>query len=199
MLIAEGNKSYERDDKQRIIRILEPGTLTNRTDIQVYYKDDNSNEVLYTFCKLVNSLGTDSVVYLHDEDGKLVKTMSYFRDLSDNALSDVANLVQYDLFNYDPDGNLVQWDDYKVRVGFDSNCGSYSFNYYDKKRNPLYTGDEARTTGITWGGMLNNSANNCMSMGSYARIYDYRTDGRPRSCIAKLNGVNNYKLIFEYK
>lgn len=198
MLIKEGDKTYYRDDKERIVRIVEPGTSSNRTGIYVYYKDATSNEVAYTLCNLVDNPGTDSVVYLHDNDGKLVKTISYFHDKS-GAVDSPDSFGEYHVFSYDADGNLTHWDDYKIQVGFESHCGSYLFNRYDAGKNPLYSGDEVRAANITWGGMLNNSSNNCTATGNAARVYDYRKDGRPRSCIAKLNGVEDYKLVFEYK
>ncbi len=198
MVIKEGNKTYYRDHKERIVRIVEPGTSTNRADIYVYYKDETSNEVAYTLCSLVDNAGTDSVVYLHDNDGRLIKTVSYFHSKS-GTVDSPDTFGEYQVFGYDAEGNLTRWDDYKIQVGFESHCGSYLFNHYDARKNPLYSGDEVRTANITWGGMLNNSANNCTAAGNAARVYDYREDGRPRSCIAKLNGTDDYRLVYEYK
>ncbi len=36
-ITAEGTKTYVRDEKQRIVRILDSRTPTSRADIQVYY------------------------------------------------------------------------------------------------------------------------------------------------------------------
>lgn len=198
-LIAEGIKTYERDDQQRITRILEPNTMTNRTDTHVYYKDPTSNEVAYTFCTLKDNIGTDSVVYIHNQKGELIKTISYFRDLINGKIFDAPVMSEYILFTHDDAGNLMQWDDYKVQLGYENHCGSFSFNYYDKKINPLYTGDEVRASDIIWGGMLNNSANNCTNAGIASKVYEYRADGRPRSCISHGGEADEYELRFEYK
>ncbi|HNP21049.1 MAG TPA: hypothetical protein PKM63_01555 [Panacibacter sp.] len=197
-LLKEGGKTYYRDDKERIIRIVEPGTSTNRTDIYVYYKDPTSREVAYTLCRLGNNAGTDSVVYLHDNDGRLAKTVSYLHSNTGAVDAPVA-FQEYQVFSYDVNGNLMHWDDYKIQVGFETHCGSFLFDRYDARKNPLYSGDDVRAASITWGGMLSNSANNCTGTGNTSIVYDYREDGRPRSCIAKLNGKDSYELIFEYK
>jgi hypothetical protein len=75
-IIKEGNKTYERDEQQRIVRILSPGASSNRTDIHVYYNKHNPNLVDYTFCVMATGDATDSVVYVHDDNGRLVKTMA---------------------------------------------------------------------------------------------------------------------------
>jgi hypothetical protein len=189
-LIQEGDQVYYRDEQQRIVRIP-----TNTVDIEVHYKDDKSAQVAYTLSKLNNT--TDSVAYLHDNNGNLIRMMNYYYSSSDTTLT--PPLVEYKEFTYDAEGNLLQWDDYKFNGGIKSHCASFSFEYYDKKINPLYTDDEVRIGEITWGGMLNNCTNNCTHAGSSVRVYDYRADGRPRSCVSHGSADNEYKLVFEYK
>jgi hypothetical protein len=190
-LIQEGDQVYYRDEQQRIVRIR-----TNTVDIEVHYKDDKSKEVNYTSRRWLNN-STDSIVYLHDHNGKLIKMTCYYNDASGAA--GMPALSEYKEFTYDADGNLLQWDDYKFNGGIKSHCGSFSFEYYDKKINPLCTNDEVRIAEITWGGMLNNCTNNCTHAGSSVRVYDYRADGRPRSCVSHGSADNEYKLVFEYK
>jgi len=198
-LITEGSKAYYRDEQQRIVRIVDPGTPTSREDIHVYYNNANTGKVAYTLCTLTGGGVTDSVAYLHDDKGRLIKTISYISYFSKSGITDTTFLSEYDIFNYDTAGNLVRWDNYKNNTGVETHCSQFNFESYTKSPNPLYSGDEVRTMEFSWGGILNNSMNNFSGMGVYKKSYDYRTDGRPRSCTVNQAGVSSFKIIFEYK
>ena len=207
-LIKEGNKTYERDNQQRIVRILEPGTSTNENDIQVHYNQKNPNLVDYTFCAMTKIDATDSVVYLHDNNGRLIKTMSYTTWFSDRDVPPIAFLSEYETFSYDPKGNLIQVNIYvREYDGRETLSGEYYFINYDKGINPLYTGDEVRAIDFSCGslfisyyGIINNSMNNFTSINNYyTKLYEYRADGRPRSCLVQQNGNNIFRLVYEYK
>jgi hypothetical protein len=213
-LIKEGNKTYERDDQQRIVRILDPGTGSNRGDIQVYYNGYAPNEVAYTFCKMMTGDATDSVVYLHDDHGRLIKTMSYISYFANQYIPDTTLFYEFCTFSYNMDGNMAQMDDYKINYdGRVVHCGQYFFANYDRGINPLYTGDEVRMVDFSCGGILNSTRgvlnnsmnnftstiNNFTSTGSYTKLFEYRADGKPRTCLIQENGVNLFRLVYEYK
>ena len=75
-IISEGNKTYVRDELQRIVRIFNSNTSEGRPDTKVYYSETNPSEISYTFSPLDAIGATDSVIYLHT-NGRLAKTMSY--------------------------------------------------------------------------------------------------------------------------
>jgi len=197
-IITEGNKTYFRDDKQRIVRILDPGTGTNRDDINVYYSNPESNKIAYTLCILVGGEAIDSVVYLHDEYGRLIKTTSYFSYIS-GANSPGAVLSHFTVFQYDEMGNIEKLNLYNVDNGKVFRCGQYHFMNYDKMINPQYAADEVRAMEFSYDGIINASKNNLTGINGYTKSYEYRTDGRPRSCMVKQNGTPAFKLTFEYK
>jgi hypothetical protein len=198
-IIAEGNIKYMRDDKQRIIQILDKGTPSNREDVRVFYSDANSNKVAYTFCNLTGSNATDSVVYLHDETGRLTKLMHYIHYFEDTYVPDTTYLYQYDILSYDANGNLLLLDDYKPYLGQIAHCVHMEFDDYNTDNNLLYSDDEVRILQTPCGGFMNSSPNNFVKMGVYMKTYVYRADGRPHSCIVKLNGKDDAKFVFEYK
>jgi len=188
-IITEGNKTYFRDDKQRIIRILDPGTGTNRDDIKVYYTSPESDKIAYTLCTLVGGDARDSVVYLHDNYGRLIKMESYVSTF----------LSHYNVFAYDESGNIKQLDLYNIDNGKAFHCGHYYFKGYDQTINPQHAVDEARSMEFSYQGVINASKNNFTSIDIYTKSYEYRADGRPRSCTVMQNGVTAFKLTFEYK
>ena len=198
-IIAEGNKKYLRDDKQRIVQIADLSAGTNNGGTRVYYSDADENKITYTLCASGDD-GRDSVVYLHDSNGRLVKTMDYFSYVSSKYSPDTTFLSRYSVFKYDGNGNIVQVDlfsiDY-VNQGV-AHCGQDVYSSYDKTINPLYTADEVRTAEHAYYGVINTSINNYACIGPYTKSYEYRTDGRPRSCLVKQNGVEAFKLTFKY-
>lgn len=198
-IIAEGNKTYERDQQQRIIRILEPGTSTNRTDTKVYYSSTHPDQVAYTLCVLSGSSAKDSVVYIHDNAGRLIKTASYFSDAKSNGSTSSPFLSSYNLFHYDENGNIAQIDLYSINNGNVSHCGQYNFRDYYNSINPQYADDEVRILELSCNGILNASRNNFANINSYTKVYDLRTDGRPRTCTVYESGKVDYTLNFEYQ
>jgi hypothetical protein len=197
-IITEGSKAYVRDEKQRIVRILEPGTRTNRADIQVYYSSPESKKVAYTLCTLVDGSARDSVVYVHDNAGRLEKKLNYFSYLSTDNLPVGTYLAHYDVFAYDENGNLLQLDFYNIHQGKTYHCGQYQFSGYDNKNNPQYADDEARTMEYFGNGVINASKNNFTKNKNITKTYTYRADGRPSSCIVK-SATQNFTLTFEYQ
>jgi hypothetical protein len=197
-IITEGSKTYVRDDKQRIVRILEPGTPTNRPDIHVYYSSPESNKIAYTLCTF-DSGEKDSVVYVHDNAGRLQKKLSYYSYLSTNNLPGGTYLSHYDVFVYDESGNLIQLDFYNISLGQQvSHCGQYKFFDYDNKNNPQYADDEVRAMEYFCQGAMNASKNNFTRSNDMMKVYTYRADGRPRSCVVT-SGTQKFTLIFEYQ
>ena len=194
-LVAEGARHYYRDDKERIIRITDPNTPTNRKDITVHYIDSSSEIVNYTKC-----VGTaanrfiDSTVYVHDNFGRVVKLLSFFSD-EHNAVF----LSQYDDFIYDQKGNLAQWLGYTINFGVAKLCRGGYFTEYDENINPLYTKDEVRILQNFWG-VLNISPNNFKSLNnSDKKIFEYFADGKPRTCSIEKQGNEQAKLTYFYE
>lgn len=196
-IIREDNTTYNRDAKQRIVSISSSGRPADSPYVYVYYKDETSTQVDYTFSKFSYSNSTDSAVYIHDKDGKLIKTMGYYQDLNDSKA--LPMLSHYMLLNYDDRGNLIQVDIYTINDNALYHCSAYYFDHYDAKINPLHTDDEVRISNVSWAGILNSSTNNCKSIGIYTKSFEYRADGRPKTCIIKQNGANSMKLIYEYQ
>jgi len=197
-MIAEGSKTYVRDEKQRIVRILEPGSLTNRADIQVYYTSPESGKIAYTLCTLVNGTSRDSVVYIHDNAGRLKKKLSYFSYMSSDNFPVGPFLAHYDVFTYDEGGNLQQLDFYNIDQGITYHCGQYQFSGYDNNNNPQYTDDEVRAMEYFCDGVINASKNNFTKSKNITKTYSIRADGRPRSC-AVISPTQNYTLTFVYQ
>jgi hypothetical protein len=197
-IIAEGSKTYVRDEKQRIVRILEPGTLTNRADIQVYYSSPESGKIAYTLCTLVGGSARDSVVYVHDNAGRLEKKLSYFSQLSTDNLPLGTFLAHYDVFDYDESGNLQELNFYNIDQGKTSHCGQYLFSGYDNNNNPQYTDDEARAMEYFCDGVINVSKNNFTRINNATKTYVIRSDGRPRSCTVT-SPTQSFSLTFEYE
>jgi hypothetical protein len=205
-LIKEGYKTYERDDQQRIVRMLNFSSAN--PDIQVHYSSKNPNQVDYTFCRMTASNATDSVAYLHDANGRLIKTMRYHTYFSDRDVPAIPFLGEYKILSYDANGNLIQANVYERDYeGKETPAGDYFFLNYDKGINPLCTGDEVRLTDFSCGslfhfmyGILNSSTNNFTTTNyGYSKFFEYRTDGKPKSCLVQQNGKNVFKLIYEYK
>lgn len=211
-IISEGNKTYVRDSKQRIIQILDKSKATNRNDIEVHYSDIDPKLVSYTFCRISSGdPATDSIVYVHDTNGRLIKTMNYIHYFGGTYLTDTilyylhtvpdtTFLYEYTLFQYDDNGNLKQLGTYSINLnGKPVLCSIYRFNDYDQMTNPQYADDEIRSMQFSFDGVINASKNNFSNVGIYTKSYEYRTDGRPRSCEIKQNGTYAFKLTFEYK
>lgn len=197
-LIMEGEKHYYRDEQGRIAHISLPPNNTNRREISVHYTDANSNMVAFTFCHFKaagnrgeDSLsGYDSIVYVHD-GGRLSKMLEYF---SDNGI----NYTHYFTYNftYDESGNIRETSKYKTDG---SACYIYSYDSYDDKINPLYSNDEVRMLETFWN--AGNISPNNLVKGNYIadKVFDYRPDGRPRSCTVKENGVDVTSVTYQYK
>jgi hypothetical protein len=197
-IIVEGAKHYYRDDKERIIKITMPPNSSNRRTIYVHYADASSKTVAYTICHFNappntgisnDSLpGHDSIVYQH-ENGRLIKMLEYF---SGDGISFAADF--YHTLSYDEKGNLRQVS----RIG--DNCLIiYRYNVYDDRVNPQYSDDEVRILETFWG-MGNISPNNLISGNSVgSNHFEYRADGRPRSCTVSENGRDDVKITYHYK
>ncbi len=198
-IISEGSKTYVRDELQRIVRILNSNSAEGRPETKVYYSETDPTEVSYTFSPLDAIGATDSVVYVHT-DGRLTKTMSYIHHFATVTCPDRTFLERYNTFKYDDQGNLSKANVYSVdpKSGDTTRCGQSFFKDYYKTANPLYTSDEVRTNEVGYNGLINSSKNNFYSIGDYTKEYEYRTDGRPRSCMVKYDGTLVFKLTFVY-
>lgn len=199
-IIAEGYKSYVRDEMQRIVRIFNTNNCDGRPDTKVYYNEADPLQVSYTFSPLDAIGATDSVVYEHT-NGQLTKTMSYIHYFATATNPDRTYLARYNTFKYDEQGNLSKTSSYSIdfNTGDTSRCGLFYFKDYYKTTNPVYTNEEIRTTEIEYNGLLNSSKNNFFSIDGYTKEYEYRTDGRPRSCMVSYNGSTAFKLTFVYE
>jgi hypothetical protein len=198
-IILEGNKTYVRDDQQRIVRILNSNAAEGRPETRIYYSETNPTEVSYTFSPLDAIGATDSVVYLHTK-GLLTKTMSYIHYFKTSTSSEHTSLEKYNIFKYDDQGNLSKENFYSIdpKTGDTVRCGQFYFKDYYKTANPLYTSDEVRSIEVRYNGLINSSRNNFFSIDGYTKDYEYRADGRPRSCMVEYNGSVVFKLTFEY-
>jgi hypothetical protein len=198
-IIAEGDKTYERDAQQRIVRILNPRTSTNRTDIRVFYSSPTSNQVAYTLCNIpVAENYRDSVVYQHDASGRLIRTTSYISEYSKSDSPDTTYLsLHYDL-TYDASGNIAAFDYYNAYQGTMKHCSHDSYENYDSKPNPQYTDDEVRIMDVLCDRVIIASKNNVRSTNGYTYAYTYRADGRPRNGTVKQNGNVVFTLAFAY-
>ena len=209
-LIGGGDKTYLRDEQQRIVEILDKSNLTNRNQVTVYYNGAHSKEVAYTIANWSGPVyGYDSVVYIHDENNRPIKTLVYIHQSAGNYL-DTINYYQYSLpdtvylgkytdFKYDGDGNIIRITFYSIDLkGNIVLCGEYVFEGYSKSVNPQYSNDEVRIADYSFYGTLNSSKNNFTSIGNLSKLYEYRTDGRPRICTVNQNGVKAFTLKFEY-
>jgi hypothetical protein len=206
-IMVEGNKSYVRDEKQRIVQV---GTNIPNTTVsqggKVYYVSPESNKVaytLYTFADTYyNDVNTvDSIAYVHDATGNLAKLMYYVYHFGETPI-----LYLYQAFDYDNNGNLLALKRFSITNGIIGNCGAYVFSNYDNKVNPLHAADEVRMAEFNMEGAVNLSANNFMSyknnlsyIDNYGKVYKYRADGRPASCSVLYNGTDAFTLTFEYK
>lgn len=198
-IIVEGSKTYERDAQQRIIRIYNPQTSTNRTDIKVFYSNPKSNQVAYTLCDIaVAENYRDSVVYEHDASGRLKRLTSYISEPAKGDVPDSTYLSSYYDITYDASGNVAQFDFYNAYLGTIKHCYHYTFESYDTMTNPQYSDDEVRTLDILCDRVLITSKNNIRSSDGYSYIYTYRADGRPRTGTIKQNGNLVYTLDYAY-
>ena len=197
-IIAEGDKTYIRDSQQRIVEILDPGTPTNRKDIKVYYRFQDKNKVDYTICNMADGV-KDSVRYVRDNLERIEKTISYVSYSSSSLSPDTTLLSHYDVYAYSQEGNLIRIDLYNINQGQVVLCGRYIFSGYDKMINPQFSDDEVRTIQYYLDGTMNASKNNFASGNGYFKTYEYRTDGRPRSCTVQKTGAYAFQLIFEYR
>jgi hypothetical protein len=198
-LVSEGNKTYVRDELQRIVRIFNSNTAEGRPDTRVYYSETNPFEVSHTFSPLDAIGATDSVVYVHDK-GRLIKTMSYIHRFATATCPEAMTLEKYTRFSYDDQGNLAKANFYSIdpTAGDTVRCGQFYFRDYAKTANPLFTSDEVRTTEVGYNGLMNSSKNNFYHIGHYTKDFEYRTDGRPRSCMVRYDGNPVFKLTFVY-
>jgi hypothetical protein len=200
-IVAEGDKSYLRDEKQRIVEVRKKIPNTSVTQAcNVYYVSPESKKVahtLYTFADTyyseVNTV--DSIAYVHDAKGNLAKLMYYVYHFGETP-----NLYLYEVFEYDDNGNMLALKRFSITNGAVRNCGAYIFSNYDTKVNPLYAADEVRMAEFNMEGVVNLSANNFMNYNnSYDKIYSYRADGRPASCSVLFKNTDAFTLTFEYK
>jgi hypothetical protein len=213
-IIAEGNKKYLRDDKQRIIQVHQFTTqqIADEYTLQVHYSDATSGKVSYTNhirTDMPLKAPTDSIAYIHDAKGRLTKLMHYY--LNYLTAGAPPALVQYHTIEYDNNGNILSLNRYAIpNTGTLVHCEEYIFDRYDSKTNPMHTEDEVRLLELNWGGTFNVSLNNSMLANNskrsfinvndiYGKVYDYRADGRPRSCNVLLNGADAFTLIFTYQ
>lgn len=205
-IIAEGDNHYERDDKGRIIKIVMPPNNSNRRDIYVYYADATSGMVAYTRCdfkvaggwmapdatyNFYDSIGGhDSSVYIH-ENGKVTTIQEYF---SSNGITFNRSFAY--TMKYDDKGNLKEMR----RTGAAGNlCNLYYYYEYDYLENPLHSNDEVRIREQYWS-TGNISANNLLRGNHISgKHFEYRTDGRPRTCNVYENGQEAYRLTYYYK
>jgi hypothetical protein len=198
-IISEGDKTYVRDDQQRIVRIYNSNICDGRPDTKVYYSEKDPGEISYTLCPLDAISATDSVVYVHDK-GRLIKTMSYIHYFATTAYAEHTSLEKYNVLKYDDEGNLSKANFYSIspETGDTIRCGQFYFKDYYKTANPLYTSDEVRTIQVGYSGLINSSKNNFFSVGDYTKDYEYRADERPRSAEVKYDGNVVFKLTFVY-
>jgi hypothetical protein len=200
-IISEGNKSYLRDEKQRIVEVRNKIPNTTVTQhYKVFYSSPESNKVahtLFTFADTYNSeVNTvDSIAYVHDNKGNLAKLMYYVYHFGETP-----GLYLYEVFEYDNNGNMLALKRFSITKGVVRNCGAYVFSNYDSKVNPLYAADEVRMAEFNIEGAVNLSANNFMNYNtSYDKVYSYRADGRPASCSVLFKNTDAFTLTFEYK
>jgi hypothetical protein len=193
------------------VRILEPNTPTNREQIEVHYNAADPRNVSYTLCRISKGdPATDSVVYIHDDKARLLKTLSYIHyfggtyvtgeNLYLHTVPDTTFLAAYTLFSYDQNGNLAQLDGYNInRYGNPVHCSTKGFSNYSQTINPQYSEDEIRLMDNSFDGVINASKNNFINTGIYSKKYEYRADGRPRTCLVYQNGSFAFTLTFVYK
>ena len=198
-IISEGDKTYVRDELQRIVRIFNSNNCDGRPDTKVYYSETDPRQVSYTFSPLDAIGATDSVVYVHT-NGRLTKTISYIHYFATSASPEHTYPARYNTFKYDDEGNLSKTFSYSIDIntGDTSRCGQFYFKDYYKTVNPVYTNEEIRTTEVEYDGLINSSKNNFFSIAGYTKEYEYRPDGRPRSCMVSYNGSTVFKLTFVY-
>lgn len=204
-IIAEANNVYYRDNKGRIIKISKNSNSANRLDTYVYYANGNSGTVAYTRSDykvaggffdaagnyIVDSVTYhDSTVYVH-ENNKLTRIIGYF---SDNGINYFG--YQPDKLGYDGKGNLKEWTRTLDNGVY---CTQYYYYEYDYLINPFYSDDEVRRLEVFWG--TENISPNNLLRGNHTsgRHFEYRDDGRPRSCTVSENGKEVYKLAYYYK
>ena len=194
-IISEGGKKYVRDVKGRIIKVLLLPNGTNRTDINVFYRDNSSLKVAYTLTKLSgNPSAIDSTVYERDNIGRVIKIASYYSDQGGTYLKDVF----YKLF-YDENQNLARFEKFNYSGEAIVYCGGFSYTVYDNKINPAYSDDEVR---MFYGSelFLNSSKNNVIaSNGNYSKSHTYRADGRPLSSKVFDGGRAVCRIDYYYK
>ncbi|HRI19913.1 MAG TPA: hypothetical protein PLA68_03125 [Panacibacter sp.] len=195
-IIAEGKLRYYRDDKERVIRITQPLWGVDDYSSYVFYADEQSGKVAYVAYG-ASILGyTDSVAYFHDSQGRVNKIMDYyFFDDRDSFV-----LINYVLFDYDEKSNLKQITKYALDYDNFILCYRNMYTEYDDQKNPLHSDDEVRLFEYFWG-FANVSANNVRftAHNNYHEQYDYRADGRPRSCSITQNGKEQYRSNYYYK
>jgi len=190
-IIAEGANKYTRDVKGRIINIQTPPDGSNRNNIDVYYRNDNSGKIAYTVCRF-NTVGAkDSSVYERDNNGRISKIVSH---------SDERGTIDYFFkLSYDINGNLRLLEKYGVDRTVTVYCGGFYYSLYDDRVNPAYSDDEAR---ILVGSdlFLNTAKNNVISSNqNFSRSHTYRADGRPLSCKVFEGGKQVCRLEYYYK
>lgn len=189
-IIQEGDVTYLRDEQQRIKEIIDPNTLTNRKDVFVYYNDALQNKVSYTLSKVATVDAVDSTVYIHDEKGRLQKTVSYFN----------GTLDYYDLYFYDNTDNLITDLHYVMQItGTSLLCSEDDFDNYTTTSNPLYSDDEVRLNKTFWNSLLNTSKNSFTQLGLYVKTFSYREDGKPINCLIHRDGTQDFTISFIYQ
>jgi len=189
-IIAEGGIRYTRDAKGRIINIKTPPDGSNRTNKDVFYRDDNSSKIAYTICRVQGS-SFDSCVYERDNNGRIARIVSYY--------TTSPGFDHFFKLSYDANGNLKFLEKYSFNGSVIVYCGGLYYEAYDDRLNPAYSDDEARIV-VGSDKFLNTAKNNFIaSVHGFAKSHTYRADGRPLSCKVFEGSTQVCRLEYYYK
>ena len=209
-ITREGAATYTRDAKGRII-LMEGVSYEDQVPLdtlEVYNRDETSTQVAYKIERMryvfldKQHTSTDSLVYYHDEKGRVQQIVWWETD--DGGPWYKWN---YQNYTYDVNGRLTEIIRRLVIPNQpDRTSRFYMFNTYDSLTNAIPQGDEARSDVTLWG-TDNVSANNITTEKYYAhgaifnveKAYNYRADGRPRNGTVTINGVTALKYEYYYE
>lgn len=208
-VITEGPETYTRDEKGRIVVINGPFYDDDPVGAtaHVYYADENSSQVAYkivTYGIEVNGqhfTTYDSLVYVH-EAGRLKQVTWYESD--NNGPIYIWNHQDY---TWDDNGRIAE-----IRRSIiipnqpERTSRIFTFKSYDSALNAIPQGDEVRSDFVLWG-TDNICGNNIKTERYYAhgavfnvqKAYNYRPDGRPRSCWVTINDITAILYNYYYK
>jgi YD repeat-containing protein len=176
-----GEIDYQRDDKERIIKIVNTASSGVSLVTEVYYSNETTGNVAYSVTYNTSDINKriDSTVYNY-ENNKLSKTTLY------TPWADTMSASYYYNLNYDVKGNVIQVRGFSINsdgtssfnIGYDYLCDSYL--------NPFYSHDDIRNI-YNWGnGSPNNITklvhhyNTTSSNDDYVNSeYQYDEKGRP--------------------